>query len=70
MIKMNKMKQIITKHSSCCLRLETIVYLPDPALLEMELEGELHQHGPEGVGVSHLGHREEYLKLLWKQLNL
>ena len=35
-----------------------IAYLPDPALLNVELEGELGEHGSQGVGVSHLGHRE------------
>ena len=28
-------------------------YLVDPALLDMELEGEGPQHGAEGVGVDH-----------------
>ena len=33
-------------------------HLPDPALLDVELERELHEHGTQGVGVSHLGHRD------------
>ena len=36
----------------------------------MELEGELGNHGSQGVGVSHLSHREQNLKLLWKEFTM
>ena len=39
-------------------------YPPDPALLQVPLEGELHHHGSEGVGVGQLSHRGQFLKLL------
>ena len=35
-----------------------LFYLPDPALLDVPLERELHEHGSEGVGISHLRHPE------------
>ena len=31
-------------------------YLVDPVLTDHVLQGEVHDHGAEGVGVSHLGH--------------
>ena len=37
---------------------------PDPALLQVPLERELHDHGSEGVGVGQLSHRGQFLKLL------
>ena len=37
---------------------------PDPALLQVPLEGELHHHGSEGVGVGQLSHCGQFLKLL------
>ena len=37
---------------------------PDPALLQVPLEWELHHHGSEGVGVGQLSHRGQFLKLL------
>ena len=60
------LKMIYNKSSVSRKAAQLCSHLPDPAFLDVILEGEPHDHGSEGVRVSQLRHCLD-LKLLWKQ---